>query len=57
MIPYATSIKYMIGGYAAIFIMMALYLISLVVRWRKMKRDREMLESLKDSPIESDRPK
>ncbi len=57
MIPYATSIKYMIGGYAAIFLMLAVYLISLVVRWRKMKRDREMLESLKTQPDDTNKLK
>jgi len=50
MIPYATSIKYMIGGYSAIFVMMAVYLISLVLRWRRMKRDRRMLEEMIDNP-------
>ncbi len=52
MIPYATSIKYMIGGYSAIFIMLAIYLVSLVLRWRRMKRDLHLLEAMKDSPKE-----
>ncbi len=29
MIPYATSIKYMIGGYSVIFVMLAIYLTQL----------------------------
>ncbi len=52
MIPYATSIKYMIGGYSAIFIMIAIYLISLVVRWRKTKHDLQMLESMNENHTE-----
>jgi len=46
MIAYATSIKYMIGGYAAIFIILSVYLVSLVVRWRRLKSDLETLKSL-----------
>ncbi len=56
MIPYATSIKYMVGGYSAIFIMMAIYLISLVLRWRRTKRDLQLLETMKDNPRETNTP-
>ena len=47
MIPYVTSIKYMIAGYSAIFIILAVYLISLILRWRKLKRDLQILENFK----------
>lgn len=44
MIAYDISIKYMIGGYAVIFIVLAFYLVSLVVRWKRLKRDYEILQ-------------
>ena len=47
MIPYATSIKFMIAGYTVIFIILAVYLISLILRWRRLKRDLQTLQSLK----------
>lgn len=51
MIPYATSIKYMLLGYAFIFGILGSYLTSLFLRWRKLKRDMETLEKLKkDTP-------
>ena len=56
MIPYATSIKYMIGGYSAIFLMITVYLISLGLRWRKTKRDLHMLENLKDHSSNPNKP-
>jgi CcmD family protein len=46
MIPYDVSIKYMIGGYAAIFLLLAGYLVSLIRRWRKARRDLKMLEEM-----------
>jgi Flp pilus assembly protein TadB len=46
MIPYAVSIKYMIAGYAVIFVVMIGFLISMVVRWKKLKRDMKVLEEL-----------
>ena len=47
MIPYATSIKYMIAGYSAIFVILGVYLVSLFLRWRRLKHDHQMLENLK----------
>jgi hypothetical protein len=47
----------MIAGYSAIFLMLAVYLISLVVRWRKMKRDLHMLEGIQDESGDSNKPK
>jgi len=46
MIPYATSIKYMIGGYAVIFVILAVYLTSLILRWRKLRHDLDLLAKL-----------
>lgn len=43
MIPYSTSVQYMLAGYTAIFIVLALYIISLFVRWRKLKRNQQIL--------------
>jgi hypothetical protein len=48
MIAYAISIKYMIAGYAAIFIVMTLYIVSLVIRWQKLKQDLQTLENLQN---------
>ena len=46
MIPYAVSIKYMLAGYAAIFLVIVIYLFSLFFRWRRLKRDLQTLEEL-----------
>ena len=46
MIPYDVSIKYMYAGYAIILFVLAVYLVSLFVRWRNLKRDLQMLEEL-----------
>jgi CcmD family protein len=39
MIPYEISIKYMIAGYAVIFVVLTVYLVSLLARWKNLKRD------------------
>jgi len=41
------SIKYMLGGYVVFFVVLALYLVSLFVRWRNLKRNLKSLEELK----------
>jgi hypothetical protein len=46
MIAYAISIKYMIAGYAVIFFVLAIYLVSLLIRWRRLKNDLQTLENL-----------
>jgi CcmD family protein len=46
MIPYATSIRFMIAGYTVIFVILAVYIISLILRWRRLKRDLRMLQDL-----------
>lgn len=45
--PLDTS-AYMIAGYAVFFIVIAFYLASLLIRWRKLKLD---LEALKEEPL------
>ena len=49
MIAYAISIKYMAAGYAVIFIVLTTYLVSLVIRWRRLMRDLGDLEKLEES--------
>ncbi len=56
MIPYATSIKYMVGGYSAIFLMLGIYLVTLILRWRRMKRDLKLLENIQDESEEAGKP-
>jgi CcmD family protein len=46
MIAYSISIKYMFAGYAAIFIVLTAYLVSLFVRWQRLKRDLQTMENL-----------
>jgi len=46
MIPYAVSIKYMLFGYTAIFIVLTVYLVSLFIRWQGLKRDLQTLDDL-----------
>jgi cell division protein FtsL len=48
MIPYAISIKYMLAGFIAIFLIIAIYLVSLCVRWRRLKRDFQNLEEVEN---------
>ena len=40
------TVAYMIGGYAVFFIVSAIYIVSLVVRNRSLRRDLETLEEL-----------
>ena len=46
MIDYAVSFRYMLAGYAAIFIILAIYLVSLFRRWQKLKHDYQMLKEI-----------
>ena len=46
MIAYAVSIKYMLAGYAIILVVLMAYLVSLFLRWRKLKRDLKTLDEL-----------
>lgn len=42
------TMAYMVAGYVIIFGVIAVYLISLVVRTRNLKRDYEVLEELEE---------
>jgi CcmD family protein len=46
MVAYAISIKYMIAGYAVILLILAGYLVSLSVRWKRLTRELQTLEEL-----------
>jgi CcmD family protein len=48
MIPYAVSIKYMIAGYTVIFVVLAVYLASLFLRWRRLKQDLQTLAEIQE---------
>jgi CcmD family protein len=48
MIPYDVSLKYMIGGYTVIFIVLAVYLVSLILRFRRLRRDLKILADLEN---------
>jgi len=40
------SIEHMIAGYTVIFSVIAIYLISLFLRWRNLQRDLQTLEEM-----------
>ena len=40
------SIKYMIAGYAVVLVLLPAYLVSLVLRWRTLKRKLQDLDQL-----------
>ncbi len=42
----ADTLTYMIAGYAVIFGIMLIYLVSLFVRWNHLRKDAEILEDL-----------
>lgn len=42
----AETMSYMIAGYAVIFGVMLFYLGSLVVRWRSLRQDEELMKQL-----------
>jgi hypothetical protein len=46
--PTPDTSAYMIAGYVVIFSVMLIYLISLVIRNRNLKKDYEMLEELEE---------
>jgi hypothetical protein len=50
MIPYVISLKYMIAGYAVIFIVLTIYLVNLLIQWQKLRRDLQTLEDLQKHP-------
>ncbi len=50
MIPYATSIKYMLAGYGVILSVLIIYLVSLFVRFRNLRRDIQMIKEIRKKP-------
>jgi hypothetical protein len=48
MINPVVSLKYMLAGYIAIFSILGIYLASLVVRWKNLQRDLQMLKDLQE---------
>lgn len=42
----ADTMEFMVAGYSVIFGVMLLYLVSLVVRWRNLRQDEELIEQL-----------
>jgi hypothetical protein len=50
MIDPAVSMKFMIAGYVAISAVLILYLVSLVIRWRNLKRDLQTLDEIQKRP-------
>ena len=51
MIEYAISIKYMLAGYTVILTVLALYIISLFIRWRNLKRDLQTLKEIQNKSL------
>ena len=45
--PLETT-NYMIAGYAVIFLVMAIYLISMVIRSRNLKQDMQVLQEIEE---------
>ncbi|PWH20195.1 MAG: hypothetical protein DDG59_00885 [Anaerolineae bacterium] len=43
--PAETTV-YMIAGYAIVFVVMAIYILSIWLRWRNLRRDQKLLESM-----------
>jgi hypothetical protein len=41
--------NYMIAGYTVIFGVMLVYLVSLVVRWRNLKQDEQVLQDMEEN--------
>ncbi len=42
----ANTMVYMIAGYAVIFTVLLVYLISLVIRWRNLRQEEEILREI-----------
>ena len=42
----ANTMNYMIAGYAVVFIVLSVYLASLVIRFRNLRQDEAMLEEI-----------
>lgn len=46
----ANTLNYMLAGYGVIFGIMFVYLASLVIRWRNLRQDEQILEQVKKKP-------
>ncbi len=46
MIPYEVSIKYMVAGYAVIFAVLVIYLISIALRFRRLRKEMQFYKDL-----------
>jgi hypothetical protein len=53
MISYAISIKYMLAGYIVIFLVLAGYIGSIVIRWRKFRQDLDTFKNLEKESYNS----
>ncbi len=51
MIEYATSIKFLIAGYAVMLTVLALYIVSLFIRWHSLKRDLQTLQEIQKKSL------
>lgn len=40
------TINYLIGGYTVFTVLMAVYIVSLVVRWNSLKEEKKLLEEI-----------
>lgn len=47
----ANTLSYMIAGYGIIFGVMLAYWASLVIRWRNLRQDEEMLEEMDEDEL------
>lgn len=47
----ANTVSYFVAGYVVIFAIMGFYLVSLIVRWRNLRRDEEMLIELEQKEM------
>ena len=52
MLETAVSIKYMLAGYVVILSVLALYLFSLFIRWRNLKRDFQTLNDIQKKTVD-----
>lgn len=50
MLDETISMNYMLVGYGIILSVLAIYLVSLIVRWKNLKRDLELLAEIEKKP-------
>jgi hypothetical protein len=44
----ANTLSYMLAGYGVIFGVMLVYIASLVIRWRNLRQDADLLDKMED---------